>query len=176
MFGSCLKILWLRAAPTLVTSVAALAAVALSGIEIAVLPETSAKAADLAARPPNLWDVDISGKGTYCIVDPDHVHLWRAATDKPAKLRISGPANSPSAIVEFNAGAAVAAIDPATFPISDGSTMTVSDPVSGAVMGEIDFAILPSQPNNPEQLAEALKMRGCTAQFQQVPSTPAPRE
>ena len=118
-----------------------------------------------AARSPNLWYVDITTHGTHCIVDPANVRLWRAAADKPARLRVFGPANSPSTIVEFSAGVSVEPVDPAAFPIADGSIMTVSDASSGETIGQIDFAILPGRVDDPQRLAEALKSRGCTTQL-----------
>lgn len=118
-----------------------------------------------AARSPNLWYVDITTRGTHCIVDPANVRLWRAVADKRAKLRIFGPANSPSTIVEFSAGVSVAPVDPTAFPIADGSIMTVSDASSGETIGQIDFAILPGRVDDPQRLAEALKSRGCTTQL-----------
>ena len=117
------------------------------------------------ARSPNLWYVDITTRGTHCIVDPANVRLWRAVADKRAKLRIFGPANSPSTIVEFSAGVSVAPVDPMAFPIADGSIMTLSDVSSGETIGEINFAILPSRVDDPQRLAEALKSRGCTTQL-----------
>ena len=152
-----------------------LPAVALAGIGVAATGESVAEHRTAKLRSPNLWYVDITTVGTQCIVDPDNVRLWRAIADQPAKLRIFGPANAPSAIVDFAAGATVALIDPATFPIADGSSMTVSDASSGATIGQIDFAILPSRPDDPKSLAEALQARGCTAQLELVTSSPAPR-
>jgi hypothetical protein len=139
------------------------------------LAESAVERPIAGLRSPNLWYVDITTMGTQCIVDPDNVRLWRAIADKPAKLRIFGPANAPSAVVDFAAGATVAPVDPATFPIADGSSMTVSDALSGATIGQIDFAILPSQPGDPNSLAEALKGRGCTAQLELLARSPAPR-
>jgi len=118
-----------------------------------------------AARNPNLWYVDIATRGTHCIVDPANVRLWRAVADKSARLRVFGPANAPSTIVEFSAGVSVAPVDPAAFPIADGSIMTVSDASSGQTIGQIDFAILPGRVDDPQRLAEALKSRGCTTQL-----------
>jgi len=123
-----------------------------------------------AARSPNLWYVDITTHGTHCIVDPGNVRLWRAVADKPVSLRVFGPANSPSTIVEFSAGVSVAPVDPAAFPIADGSIMNVSDASSGETIGQIDFAILPDRVDDPQRLAEALKSRGCTTQLALTPN------
>jgi hypothetical protein len=146
--------------------------VALTGGGVSASGESAAEqpTGAFAVRSPDLWYVDITMMGTQCIVDPANIRLWRPDADKPAKLRIFGPANAPSAIVDFAAGATVASVDPAAFPIVDGSSMTIADAASGATIGQIDFAILPSQPDNASSLAEAMKARGCMAQLELVPN------
>jgi hypothetical protein len=128
-----------------------------------------------AVHSPNLWYIDITTRGTQCIVDPGHIRLWRAVADKPVRLRVFGPANAPSTIVEFAPGINVAQVDPAAFPIADGSIMTLSDASSGETIGQIDFAILAAHLDDPQRLAEALKSRGCTAQLALAASAQALR-
>jgi hypothetical protein len=115
---------------------------------------------------PDFWYVDVARSGTQCVVDPRNVGLGRADASRPARLRAFGPANSPSTIVEIAQGQAIAPLDPATFPILDGSTMTVADNATGATLGQIAFAILPSRSPDPKSLAQALQSRGCTAQLE----------
>jgi hypothetical protein len=115
---------------------------------------------------PALWDVGITKRGTQCLVDPRNVRLRRAVADKPARLRAFGPANSPSTIFEFAQGETIAPLDPAAFPILDGSTMNVADLATGGTIGQIDFAVLQSQPADRQSLAQALHSRGCTAQLE----------
>jgi hypothetical protein len=129
------------------------------------------QAAGTALLSPEVWDVDITTKGTQCVIDPRNVRLRRAAADKPARLRAFGPANSPSTIVEFATGTTTAPLDPAAFPILDGSTMTVADLATGATIGQIAFAVVPSQPADPQSLAQALQGRGCTAQLELLKQT-----
>ncbi len=42
-------------------------------------------------RSPNLWYVDISRPGTYCLSDPDNVRLWRPALGTNAAITVTGP-------------------------------------------------------------------------------------
>ncbi|MEO7158890.1 MAG: PKD domain-containing protein [Vicinamibacterales bacterium] len=137
-------------------------------VRVVVAGQSSPAVAGPGAAPfnPALWDVDITTHGTQCLVDPRKVRLRRPAADRPARLRAYGPSNSPSTIVEFDQGATTAPLDTAAFPILDGSTMTVADLATGATIGQIGFAVLPSLTADPQQLAQALQARGCTAQLE----------
>jgi len=145
-----------------------LSAVALIGITIPVYgqPAADRHAATPPKRRPSLWCVDITRKGTQCVLDTGSVKLWRAAADEPAKVRLSGPANFPFAAIDFAAGESVVEVDSATFPIGDGASVTISDARTGATIGQIDFAVLPAQSSDSKKLAEALKERGCTDQLE----------
>lgn len=138
-------------------------------VRVVVAGEASARpAAGTALFGPEVWDVDITTRGTQCVVDPRNVRLRRSVADKAVRLRAYGPANSPSTIVEFAEGAKTAPVDPAAFPILDGSTMTVADEATGAAVGQIAFAVLSSRPADRKSLAEALQARGCTAQLERL--------
>jgi len=128
-----------------------------------------------AARAPDLWAVDIGRTGPQCIIDPNNVHLWRAVADNPAILHISGPANFPFATINFASSMAVLPLDAATFPISDGSRMVVTDMSSGATIAEIDFVVLTSPPGDRESLVRTLKARGCSIQLERLAASSAPR-
>jgi hypothetical protein len=121
----------------------------------------------LTVRSPNLWYVDVARPGKQCIVDPANVRLWRAAADKPAQLRVAG---ATEATVDFAAGAMVA---PVAVPVTDGTGLVIRD-VGGSELGRFEFAVLPTQPDDPESLAEALIARGCTAQLELLASSLAP--
>ena len=134
------------------------------------------KPATTAGRGPKLWDVDISRKGTQCVIATDHIKLWRASADKAATVRLSGPANFPFAAIDFAAGESVVEVDSDTFPIGDGASVTISDAETGATIGQIDFAVLPPQSSDSKRLAEALKERGCTDQLELLQGSAKPRE
>ncbi len=111
---------------------------------------------------PNLWYVDISRPGTKCLVDPASVQLWRADSGKSARYTIAA-AGSPSGEAAFASGAMLAPWDMAKAPIADGKSYTLN---GGGQPAQLTFAVLPSQPANPEALAEALIAKGCMAQFE----------
>ncbi len=149
-------------------AVPVLSAVALIGIAIPAHGQAAADrhAAVPARRSPSLWYVDITRKGTQCVLDTGSIKLWRAVADEPAKVRLSGPANFPFAAIDFPAGESVVEVDSATFPIGDGASVSISDARTGATIGQIDFAVLPAQSGDSKKLAEALKERGCTDQLE----------
>jgi len=168
MLSSSLKFAPRRIALGFSAVVPVLSAVALIGIAIPAYGQAAADrhAAAPARRSPSLWYVDITRKGTQCVLDTGSVKLWRAAADEPAKVRLSGPANFPFAAIDFAAGESVVEVDSATFPIGDGASVTISDARTGATIGQIDFAVLPAQSSDSKKLAEALKERGCTDQLE----------
>jgi hypothetical protein len=126
---------------------------------------SSGAAVGLQGLKQDFWDVDIDRNGGQCVIDPRNVRLRRAVSDQPIRLRAYGPANAPSTIVEFAAGSDMARLDPAAFPIHDGSTMTVAEEKSGVTMGQISFAILPATFRDRQSLVAALRTRGCSAQL-----------
>jgi len=118
-----------------------------------------------------LWYVDINRKGTQCLIDSERLQLWRASADKARTIRLSGPANFPTATVDFAAGQSVVDVDSATFPVGDGLSLTISDNQTGLTLGEIVIAVLAAGSDTPEKLADALKERGCLKQVQLLESS-----
>jgi hypothetical protein len=119
---------------------------------------------------PNLWFVDLSKSGRRCVVKGQPVRLWRLATDKAAAYKIASTGSAkPGFTASFPAGAMVAAWNAAALPIGDGGTYTVS--LTGEPVAKLEFALLPSQPADPEALATALVEKGCTAQLDLLSTT-----
>jgi len=118
-----------------------------------------------------LWYVDINQKGTHCLIDSEHLQIWRASADNAKTIRLSGPANFPTATVDFAAGQSVVDVDSATFPVGDGLNLTISDTQTGSTLGEIVIAVLAAGSDTPEKLADSLKERGCLRQVQMLESS-----
>lgn len=115
------------------------------------------------------WDVPVNRRGTQCVVDPRNVRLRRTEPGQPATLHAYGPANAPSTTVAFANGATVVQVDPAAFPINDGSSMTIADAATGTTIGQISFAVLPSTIGDRTALAKLLRARGCSDQLAKLP-------
>ncbi len=118
-----------------------------------------------------LWYVDINLNGTQCLLDSERLQLWRASADKARTIRLSGPANFPTATVDFAAGQSVVDVDSATFPVGDGLSLTISDNQTGSTLGEIGDSGMAAGSDTPEKLADSLKERGCLRQVQMLESS-----
>jgi len=110
---------------------------------------------------PNLWFVDVTRPGTRCLVAGQPVRFWRLDTAGAATYTAS-LAGGPAVPVSFADGAMVAPWDAAKYPLAEGARLAVAR--EGKPVGTIAFAVLPSQPADPEAMAAALIARGCAAQ------------
>jgi hypothetical protein len=118
---------------------------------------------------PNLWLVDVARPGTYCVVDPDALLLWRGDRRKAVRYRIVVPGGT-FGMVSFAAGSEIAPWDSVKAPVASGSSYTLAQEKGNAV-GAISFALLPNPPAEPEKLALLLIDKGCTAQLDLLANT-----
>lgn len=116
-----------------------------------------------AARPANLWQVDIRAEGTACVVDPAMVQLWRPDMQQEAVLTVAQEKGA-SASVSFLIGQNVVAW-PSAVPVAPGRSYMLS----GAGLAKpvrVRFAFLAAPGGNPVATYAALDARGCAAQKQ----------
>ncbi len=134
---------------------------------------TGAVRAGLGSQPPaspNLWFVDLTKSGRRCVVAGQPVRLWRLATDKAAAFTVAPAATAkPGFTVSFPVGAMVAPWDTAALPLSDGGMYSVAQ--ANEPVAKLEFAVLPSQPADPEALAAALVEKGCMTQLDLLSTT-----
>ncbi|MEJ2458783.1 MAG: hypothetical protein P8Y58_11805 [Novosphingobium sp.] len=117
---------------------------------------------------PNLWYVDVNRTGTFCIVNPAEVRLWRPVKDGDASYRVTSADGTHSATPGFSNGVTVAPWDAVAVPVKEGVAYTITGPLSGedtAQSVSVTFAMLPEQEYTPEDLAAALMAKGCDAQM-----------
>lgn len=112
---------------------------------------------------PNLWYVDLSHSGTFCVTDPAAVRVWRPEKDGVASYVATSKHGDKSVTLSFTDGVTVAPWDTAAAPISSGDTFTVAKK-DGPVQSAVTFAVIPAQDYAPEDLAAALLSKGCTGQ------------
>lgn len=113
---------------------------------------------------PNLWYVDLTKSGTFCVVDPAAIRVWRPVKEGDAAYRVTAAASGAKAsTLEFTDGVTVAPWDVTADPVSDGSTFTITGK-AGSSPATVTFAVLPEQDYAPEDLAVALMAKGCTEQ------------
>ena len=116
-----------------------------------------------AAKPSNLWQIDVAAAGTVCVIDPAAVQLWRPDMQKAATLTVT-PETGTAASVPFSAGRSAMAW-PAALPIAEGRSYVLSgggltQPV------RIRFAIMDMPADDPASTYAALDAKGCDAQKQ----------
>jgi hypothetical protein len=125
---------------------------------------------DAVATNPNLWYVDVTRSGTFCLYDLATVRLWRPATGTVETYRVTA-ADGPGPVeVTFDDVAAVAPLDPARLPIIEGGNYMITAP-DGTTSAHLNFVLLPEDAEAPDQLAEALIAKGCSVQLETLAST-----
>ena len=112
--------------------------------------------------PTNLWYVDISKPGRTRLASTDRVRLWRGSAEGDASYTVRG-ASGGGQTVEFSDGEVLAAWDVVALPVTAGSEYRVSGPDGN---GTMSFVVLPSVPEEPEDLAAELIANGCTRQLE----------
>jgi hypothetical protein len=109
-----------------------------------------------ATRSPNLWYVDASRAGTFCLADQSSATIWRPAYDQPATLTIKRVSDGQSAALEFSPGQSAKSW-PTTLPDTGANPAAV--PVT------LRFAAMAADPQGIEGTAAALIKNGCNGQL-----------
>lgn len=112
----------------------------------------------------NIWYVDVTQPSTMCITDGMAVQLWRPDTTGAPTYMVGSTASSNHMYLAFAEGAATSDWDLVQMPVEDGASYSITGP-GGSSANEVTFAILAAQPDNPEDLADALIAEGCTGQL-----------
>ena len=112
--------------------------------------------------PTNIWYVDISRPGKTCLASTDRVRLWRGSAEGDASYTVRG-ASGGGQTVEFSDGEVLAAWDVVALPVTAGSEYRVTGPDGD---GTMSFVVLPSVPEEPDDLAAELIANGCTRQLE----------
>jgi hypothetical protein len=114
-------------------------------------------------HPTNVWYVDLTRGGNFCIGNIKALALWRANSDLAASVTMVGVGKGDGgarAQIAFRPGQAVVAWPLAALPVSEGSKFRIE----GAVPVTIVTRVLPSSPAALDDVAKALLDHGCTAQ------------
>lgn len=114
-------------------------------------------------KPANMWQVDLTRGGTFCVADPSAVELWRPQMEKAATVTVAQHSGA-SASAQFSNGQNVTSW-PKGLPIAEGRDYVVS---GGGLTrpASVRFAMLGSATTDPAETYAALDARGCNAQKQ----------
>lgn len=115
--------------------------------------------------PDNIWAVDVTKGGTYCVADSASLVLWRPNRADAVTGKLS--ANGKTAPVTWKAGSALK-LWPADVPVVDGMTYSFSGPAT--VNSSITLKKLASMPEDQMQVASMLAEKGCNAQLDVIAS------
>lgn len=114
------------------------------------------------AGPANVWHIDVSKGGTYCVADPEAVILWRPDKTLEGTGTLLSQDGS-TANVSWRAGNPLKLWPVASVPVTDGQTYTFTSPVGAPV--KIRTMVLASVPDDEVEVAGVMAEKGCTAQL-----------
>lgn len=112
--------------------------------------------------PENVWYIDVSKGGTYCVADPAAVVMWRPEKTEEGTGKLVSQDGS-SADVTWRAGSALKVWPAASVPVVDGQTYTFRNAVGAPV--KIRTMVMTSVPADELEVAGVMADKGCTAQL-----------
>ena len=113
---------------------------------------------------PNLWYVDVSQPGKFCLAGPERVRLWRSTTEGDATYLLRADGGG-SHTVTFADGDMLAPWDTKLLPVNNGAVFHIAGP-SGGPDKELSFVVLDTIAEDPEALAAQLIENGCARQLE----------
>lgn len=139
-------------------------------------PSAGAAAFEVADSPdrpsPNLWFVDTSKPGKYCIVKAEQVGVWRAMTDAENSSMLRAVDGSATGELYWQPGAEMVLWPKDDVPIQDGASYSITSEAGQAVT--ITFHFIEQPINNrstAEEVAAALIENDCQIQLNTMVST-----
>lgn len=124
--------------------------------------------ADAPSAAPNLWVLDFSKGGTFCVADPARLTLWRPDMAEDTLLNVesvSTPGMQSS--LAFVVGQNFRPWPADTMPVADGQSYRISGPGLDTPT-VVNFVTLGAVPADTEGVAGALADKGCTTQLAQL--------
>ena len=115
--------------------------------------------------PPNIWVLDYSEGGTFCVANPASFLLWRPFMETDQLLKIERDGKSET--IAFVAGANYRKWPTEAMPLA----YDVDYRLSGAGLAApvtVRFAAMEAIPATAEGAAEALMAKGCTSQLDRL--------
>ena len=113
---------------------------------------------------PNLWYVDVSQPGKFCLAGAERVRLWRSTTEGDATYLLRADGGG-SHTVTFADGDMLAPWDTKLLPVTDGAVFHIAGPAGGPDK-ELSFVVLDTIAEEPEALAAQLIENGCMKQLE----------
>ncbi|OAO03788.1 hypothetical protein A8B75_10695 [Sphingomonadales bacterium EhC05] len=122
------------------------------------------EAAVVAPRSPNLWFLDVTKGGKFCVANPNALVLWRPDYTGSASASIVEPINGGITQVEWRKGSPLKAWPKTAAPVSNGASyQLIGSNVPKSVA--VSFVVLETQPQDLDEAAAALIENGCQSQL-----------
>lgn len=115
-------------------------------------------------RSPNLWFVDVSRPGTYCIADPQATILWRSTINTGMAAQLSSASGGSAAPIEWRRGNALERWPTETVPLTDGGSYRIASG-NASEPAAITVRMMGTVPEGLDDTAAALIARGCNEQL-----------
>jgi len=115
-------------------------------------------------KNPNLWYLDVTHSGKFCVANPKSLVLWRPDYTGSATASIVAPANGTVTKVEWLKGNPLKAWPRIAAPVTNGAKYQLLGS-NVPKTAEIDFVILDAAPVDMDAAAEILLQNGCQSQF-----------
>jgi len=113
-------------------------------------------------RSPNLWYVDISRAGKFCVANPSQILLWRPQIGEDQVVELGGEAGG-SATLAFKANSTVVLWPVDAVPVAANGMYNLVNSDDSVV--RVQLVPVTVDPANAEQVAEILISNGCENQL-----------
>lgn len=119
---------------------------------------------DAAPRNPNLWYLDVTKGGKFCVANAATLVLWRPDYTGSATASIVEPANGTVTEVAWRKGNPLKSWPKAEAPLTNGASYRlIGSNVEKSV--EVNFVMLNEAPQNLDDAATVLIANGCQSQL-----------
>ena len=115
-----------------------------------------------SSGPDNVWYIDVSKGGAYCVANPSTLVLWRPNRAEEATAKLAPAGGKPVEIV-WKKGNPLKLWPAAELPVTDRGRYTFSDPVGPTVT--ITLHLVGTPPADDLAVANMLADRGCMSQL-----------
>jgi len=116
------------------------------------------------ARSPNVWYIDASRSGMFCVVDPQKLALWRPNSSHAATFTIARMRDGKSATVAYRAGQSVAAWPTKDLLVAEGDQYQISGSDMSTTIA-VKTTLIGTAPSGLDGTAAALLDKGCSNQL-----------
>ena len=117
-----------------------------------------------APRPTNVWQIDTTRGGTFCVVDAKGLALWRPTMESETTLTLTRLGDVKTIPVMFHAGQGIREWPTDALAVEAGTRVSVAG-MDHTPPVTITLKLLPAAPVTLDETAAALLTQGCSAQL-----------